>query len=90
VRLSLASSWSNTSKTSGSKKNDERALTAAVSRSGDAKEAADDPFIYVVIMAVCMLCFWRNSVIGVVALSTLAAGDGMADRVGRRFGQSIE
>ena len=59
VRLSLASSWSNTSKTSGSKKNDERALAAAVSRSGDAKEAAESwRFVYCAFGETVSLALW--------------------------------
>jgi dolichol kinase len=61
-------------------------LAAAVSRSGDAQEAVGGPFIYVCVMAASILLFWRTSPVAIVALSTMAAGDGMADLVGRRFG----
>lgn len=66
----------------------EMSLARAVSRSGNAKEALGGPFIYVVILAVSILLFWRDSAVGIVALSALAAGDGVADLVGRRFGQT--
>lgn len=66
--------------------NDEAALARAVSRSGNSKEALGGPFVYVLIMAAAVLGWWRSSPIGVVALATLAAGDGVADLVGRRFG----
>jgi dolichol kinase len=61
-------------------------LAAAVSRSGDAQEAVGGPFIYVCVMAASIMLFWRSSPVGIIALSTMAAGDGMADLVGRRFG----
>jgi phytol kinase len=64
----------------------EAALAAAVSRSGDSREALGGPFIYVVVLAVCILLWWRDSPAGVVALAALAAGDGAADLVGRRYG----
>lgn len=74
------------STTSFSSWNSESALAAAVSRSGDAKEALGGPFIYVIVLATSILIFWRDSPVGIVALSALAAGDGMADLVGRRLG----
>jgi phytol kinase len=70
----------------GSSNQDETALATAVSRSGDAKEAVGGPFIYVCMLAASILLFWRDSPIGIVAMSSLAAGDGMADIVGRRYG----
>lgn len=63
-------------------------LAAAVSRSGDSKEAVGGPFIYVNVLLICLLFFWTRSPVGVVALCTLAAGDGLADLIGRRFGKS--
>jgi dolichol kinase len=63
-------------------------LANAISRSGARQEALGGPFIYVVILfSAIMLCF-RDNLSGVVALSTMAAGDGMADIVGRRFGKN--
>ena len=42
----------------------------------------------VCVFQVLLLLFWRSSPIGVVAVSNMAAGDGMADLVGRRFGRT--
>lgn len=66
----------------------ETTLAKAVSRSGDLKEALEGPFIYVCIMFLCILSFWRSSAVGLVALSTMAVGDGLADIIGRRYGKS--
>lgn len=77
IRLYLASTGSS-----------EASLAKAVSRSGDSREALGGPFIYVCILAACILLFWRESPIGIVALSALAAGDGLADLLGRRYGKS--
>ena len=63
-------------------------LRKAVSRSGDASEALGGPFIYVLWLAAEILCLWRSAPVGIVALATLAAGDGVADLVGRRWGAS--
>ena len=63
-------------------------LAKSVSRSGESSEALGGPFIYVLIVQACVFFFWRTSPVGVVALSTMAAGDGMADLVGRKWGRS--
>ena len=64
----------------------ESELANAVSRSGDTKEALGGPFLYVLVLLAAICLFWRENLIGVTALCTMAAGDGMADLVGRRFG----
>jgi phytol kinase len=63
-------------------------LAKAVSRSGDISEALGGPLIYVLIVQSCLLLFWRSSPISVLAISTMAAGDGMADLIGRKWGKS--
>jgi len=66
---------------------EEQELARALSRSGQAQEALGGPFIYVCMLAGFILAFWRTSPVGIVALSTMAAGDGLADLVGRRWGK---
>lgn len=61
-------------------------LVAAISRSGNPAEVLRGPLIYVFILLLSTLLYWRTSVIGLVAVSQMAAGDGMADIVGRRWG----
>lgn len=61
-------------------------LVAAISRSGNPAEVLRGPLLYVIILLLSTLCFWRESVVGLVAVSQMAAGDGMADIVGRRWG----
>ena len=61
-------------------------LVAAISRSGDPLEILRGPFIYVVVLFLVTIFCWRESIIGIVAISQLAAGDGMADIIGRRYG----
>lgn len=63
-------------------------LAFAVSRSGDPIEATGGPLLYVVVVIVCVIIFWRESVVGVIAIGTLAAGDGVADLIGRRWGHT--
>jgi dolichol kinase len=67
---------------------DESELAKAVSRSGDIKEALGGPFLYVIIMLSSILLFWTDSCSGIFAMCIMAAGDGMADIVGRRLGSN--
>jgi phytol kinase len=67
---------------------DEQGLAKAVSRTGNAKEALGGPFVYILIVQAAIWLFWRSSPVGVIALSTMAAGDGFADLVGRRWGKN--
>ena len=41
-----------------------------------------------VILFSSIVLFWRDSPVGIVALSAMAAGDGLADLVGRRYGKN--
>ena len=63
-----------------------KSLAAAVSRSGQASEALGGPFIYTLILVLCTGALWRSAP-AVVAISQMAAGDGVADLAGRRWGQ---
>lgn len=62
-------------------------LANAVSRTGNKNEALGGPMVYVLVMIAAISFFWRENVIGITALCTMAAGDGMADIVGRRLGK---
>lgn len=77
-----------TNNTSEGKTGIEVDLANAISRSGDAKEALQGPFVYVIVLLCCTFFFWVDTPIGVVAVATMAVGDGLADLIGRRFGAS--
>lgn len=66
----------------------DNALAGAVSRSGNRSEVFEGPFIYVCIFQACIVLFWRSSMTGIIAVNTMAVGDGMADLVGRKWGQN--
>ncbi|GMH78849.1 hypothetical protein TrST_g8159 [Triparma strigata] len=61
-------------------------LASAVSRTGDSTEALGGPFIYTVVLLIATTFFWRSPV-SAVAIAQMAAGDGVADLAGRRWGQ---
>ncbi len=44
------------------------------------------PLYYCIVLIFVALLCWRDSPAGVVAISLMCGGDGLADIVGRRFG----
>lgn len=71
---------------SDSEKATSESLAIAISRSGDKKEALQGPLIYAVGLLLSSVLFFRDSSLGIVAMSNMAAGDGLADIIGRKFG----
>lgn len=65
---------------------DESAVKA-LSRSGDRREILKGPLYYGVIFVLLTIVYWKSSPIGMVALMVLSGGDGLADIIGRQFGQ---
>ena len=57
-------------------------------RTGDRRELLRGPLQYGLAIAALTAMFWRGSSVGVLAIAVLCAGDGMADIIGRRYGQS--
>eukprot|EP01039_Chlorochromonas_danica_P011178 gene11178-12464_t len=76
------------SRKGGEGSQEERDLVAAVSRSGKKEEALGGPFLYSAILFLGTLLCFRSTPVGIVAISQMAAGDGLADIVGRRFGRT--
>ncbi len=64
----------------------EAGLARAVSRSGDEEEAGGGPMAYAVVLGAATIGCWTRTTAGVVGATMMAAGDGMADVVGRRVG----
>lgn len=62
------------------------ALIKSVTREGKPEELLRGPLYYVLILALCAVVFWRESPVGVISLSMMCGGDGIADIVGRKFG----
>ncbi len=67
-------------------KNETNELVGAISRSGDQKEALGGPLIYTVALVIATAIFFKSSPIGIVAITQMAIGDGVADIFGRKFG----
>lgn len=57
-----------------------------MTNSGDRSELLRGPLLYVAVLAGATLVFWRDSAAGLVAISLICGGDGLADIVGRRLG----
>jgi phytol kinase len=64
------------------------AAVKAMTRHGDPKEILRGPLYYGIVFVVCTIAFWRHSPVGLTALMVMCGGDGLADVVGRRFGQA--
>ncbi|ERN01309.1 hypothetical protein AMTR_s00002p00254420 [Amborella trichopoda] len=61
-------------------------LVQSVTRDGRPEELLRGPLYYVLALIYCTLFYWRESPIGVISLAMMCAGDGVADVLGRRFG----
>jgi phytol kinase len=60
----------------------------AMSRTGDPRELLRGPLYYVVVLLAVTLFYWRESPTGLLVVSVMCGGDGLADIVGRNFGKS--
>ena len=61
-------------------------IVDAISRGGGRKEALQGPLVYTVMLFMGTFIWFRDSPAGVVGIAQMAAGDGLADIVGRRYG----
>lgn len=61
----------------------DEASVKSMSRSGDARELLRGPLFYGIAFVVLTVVFWKDSLVGVVALMLLCGGDGVADLAGR-------
>lgn len=61
-------------------------LVKAISREGGKRELLHGPLFHATTITAATLLFWRNSPIGICAIATLCAGDGVADIIGRKYG----
>ncbi len=57
----------------------------AMSRSGNAREILKGPLFYGLVFVVLTIAYWRDTMIGIIALMILCGGDGLADVVGKRW-----
>lgn len=62
--------------------------TFCTQRTGERRELLRGPLQYGLAIAALTAWFWRDSPVGVLGIAVLCAGDGMADIIGRRFGQA--
>ena len=46
------------------------------------------PLFYVIIMTAATVIFWRESPVGMMVISLMCGGDGLADIIGRKFGSA--
>lgn len=63
-------------------------LGRAMSRRGNARDVLQGPLYYTMVLLCVTLCLFKN-VVGGIAMMQLCFGDGMAEVLGRRFGQGF-
>ena len=63
------------------------AAVEAMSRSGDRREILRGPLFYGIVFVVLTITYWKDSPIGMVGLMLMCGGDGLADVIGRRWGE---
>lgn len=61
-------------------------LIKSVTREGKPEELLRGPLYYVLTLALCAIVFWRDSPVGLLSLAMMCGGDGIADIMGRKFG----
>lgn len=61
-------------------------MVKSMSRSGDKHELLRGPLYYVLVLAAVTALFWRENPAGLITVSMMCGGDGVADIVGRKFG----
>ncbi|NMB54929.1 MAG: phosphatidate cytidylyltransferase [Leptolinea sp.] len=66
----------------------DQAAVDAMTRKGDRREILRGPLIYGIAFVALTILYWKESPIGIVALMMLSGGDGLADIIGKRFGQT--
>ena len=65
----------------------DEAAVQAMSRSGNPKEILKGPLYYGLIFVILTIIYWLDTPIGIVGLMLMCGGDGLADIIGRRFGE---
>ncbi|NJK41889.1 MAG: phosphatidate cytidylyltransferase, partial [Acaryochloridaceae cyanobacterium SU_2_1] len=64
------------------------AAVQAMTRTGNPREILKGPLYYGAVFILSTIWFWRSSPSGILALMMMCGGDGLADIVGRRWGQA--
>lgn len=60
----------------------------AMSRTGDRAEILRGPLYYGLVFVATTVIFWRDSPVGILALTIMCGGDGLADLIGRARGSA--
>ncbi|GLI65312.1 hypothetical protein VaNZ11_008854 [Volvox africanus] len=68
----------------------DQGLVKSVSRSGDRGELLKGPLVYVAALVAATALSWRDNPAGLIAVSMMCGGDGLADIVGRRWGAAAK
>lgn len=61
-------------------------LKQTISRSGHSNELLKGPFIYTILLTYITFKYWLFNEIGIISMLQLSIGDGLADIIGRKYG----
>jgi phytol kinase len=65
----------------------DEAAVQAMSRTGERREILRGPLYYGIVFVLLTILYWYDSPVGMLALMLMCGGDGLADILGRRFGE---
>lgn len=63
-------------------------LIKSVTRNNNVQELLGGPMLYTTVLAFVTVFGWKSSIVGILAISMMCGGDGLADIVGRRIGKT--
>lgn len=63
----------------------DQASVDSMSRKGDRREILKGPLYYGIVFVLLTVLFWKDSLVGIIALMIMCGGDGMADIVGNYY-----
>lgn len=63
-------------------------VVQAMSRTGSRQEILLGPLFYGIVFVLLTIVYWYDSPVGMIALMVLCGGDGLADVIGRRYGET--
>ncbi|MEW6717491.1 MAG: phosphatidate cytidylyltransferase [Chloroflexota bacterium] len=66
---------------------EDKAAVQAMTRTGDRGEILRGPLFYGLVFVLLTVMYWKDTLIGIVALMLTCGGDGLADILGRRWGR---
>lgn len=65
----------------------DKGLVSSITRENKESEVLKGPLLYIAVLSWVTYAYWRETIVGFIAVSMMCGGDGLADIVGRRIGK---